>query len=99
MVNDTNPLVSFLSNLGALLWCASCTICFFTAYSIQSKYRKKDFDFLLYSGIFSLILLFDDFFMVHDYLIYFWILQFAHLKVKISSGFWIVKAIPYQAWV
>lgn len=72
---------------------------FFAAYSIQSKYRKKDFDFLLYSGIFSLILLFDDFFMVHDYLICFWILQFAHLKVKISSGFWIVKAIPYQAWV
>jgi hypothetical protein len=63
-----NPFTGFVSNLGILLWCSAGAICLFTAIiTWPSGYYNADW-FLLLSGLLSLVLLFDDFFMFHEYI-------------------------------
>lgn len=70
MITNSNPFVGVVSNLGILLWCTTSSICFFSG-SIIYNIDKKSALFLIFSGVFSTILLFDDFFMIHDYAIYY----------------------------
>jgi len=68
LLSDSHPLKGFLSNAGVLIWCAAAAICFFVS-MIHSKHGdKKVALFFLFSGLFTTVLLFDDFFMFHDYL-------------------------------
>ena len=59
--------LGFLSNIGALLWCATATICLFTyflfGYTGRDNHEKM---FWLISGLFNGLLLFDDFFLLHE---------------------------------
>jgi len=65
-----------ISNLGALIWCAAASICLFcAALSRQSaakrstpkqSFNKRWDSFLLYSGLMTLMLLADDFFLLHE---------------------------------
>lgn len=66
---DYHPLVGVVSNLGVLLWCAAAAICLFSYYFLRRFGQNNDTSFLLYSGLLTVLLLFDDFFMLHEELI------------------------------
>ncbi len=65
-----DPLTGAISNLGALVWCGTAGICFFTRAILP---RTQDHDamraFLFWSGLITSVLLIDDFFLLHDALI------------------------------
>lgn len=67
-IGDIHPLAGMLSSLGNLLWGASFFISLFTALTLRLSIDKKDFLFLITSALLSGYLLFDDFFMFHDFL-------------------------------
>ena len=67
-VANVPPYTGLISNLGVFIWCYSFAISFFT-YKILSDNTgipKLVVDFFLFSSGISLILLLDDFFMLHD---------------------------------
>ncbi|RKZ47833.1 MAG: hypothetical protein DRQ48_05650 [Gammaproteobacteria bacterium] len=57
---------SFISDLGALLWCVAATVCFYTALILRNHQTKEVRQFLLYSATLTCYLLFDDFFRIHE---------------------------------
>ncbi|MGB6647734.1 MAG: hypothetical protein WBG01_04260, partial [Bacteroidota bacterium] len=60
--------VGSISNLGILLWCATATICFFTAALIgKSEEASKTRSFLLFGGLLTTLLCLDDLFMLHEF--------------------------------
>ena len=74
-VAEIHPLNGVISNVGILLWCASVSICLFS-YTILEKVNhkhtansKKKIDFLLHSGLITLMLMLDDFFLLHEYIL------------------------------
>ncbi|MEE9361064.1 MAG: hypothetical protein V3U92_00535 [Cellulophaga sp.] len=67
---QSHPLTGIISNLGALLWCITSSICFYTGFYLKEQTTNKKALFLIYSGLFSFVLLIDDFFMFHDFLFY-----------------------------
>jgi hypothetical protein len=59
--------IGLYSNLGILLWCAATTLCLFTSFLLRPKIKEKETSsFLFFFGIFTGLLLVDDFFMVHE---------------------------------
>lgn len=59
--------IGFLSYLGIMLWSSATTICLFGAFLLKYGKRNRQFtDFLLFSGILSLILTLDDAFLMHE---------------------------------
>ena len=65
---NSRPFVGMISNIGIMFWCFTAAICLFTATvfkDINVKYTK----FYVFSGLLTLILMFDDLFMVHDKLL------------------------------
>ncbi|HFQ62016.1 MAG TPA: oxidase [Epsilonproteobacteria bacterium] len=63
---DESSFLGFLSSIGTWLWVSATAIAFFGFMTVQSSktYRHRELLFLL--GVFSLLLAFDDFFMIHD---------------------------------
>ena len=57
---------SFISDLGALLWCVAASVCFYTALILRNHQTKEVRQFLLYSALLTSYLLVDDFFRIHD---------------------------------
>jgi hypothetical protein len=56
-----------ISNLGVLLWCSSATICLLSSAIVRRKTGGAELSmFLLFSGLLTSGLLFDDFFLVHE---------------------------------
>ena len=66
---EVNPLIGVISNLGVLLWCSTACICFFAFFLLKNHSSATYALFLLTSGILSTILLVDDLFMIHEYLV------------------------------
>ena len=65
-----HPLSGILSNLGVLIWCATCAICLFAGIKINSvKNNYSNGGFLVYAGILTFLLLIDDFFLLHDHML------------------------------
>ncbi|WP_242916576.1 hypothetical protein [Pontibacter liquoris] len=58
-----------LSNIGILLWCAAASCCLFSAWLLNVANIKRNRLFLFCAGLLSAILLFDDFFMLHELVI------------------------------
>jgi hypothetical protein len=56
---------ALLSNVGILLWCASATLCLFTATAVRGGARR----FYVGFGVLALLLLADDFFMLHEWIV------------------------------
>ncbi|MDZ7808031.1 MAG: hypothetical protein U5K71_13075 [Gracilimonas sp.] len=73
---DSHPFVGVVSNLGALLWCTAATVCIFSYLILRNQLSGKKSSFLLWSGLLTAMLLFDDLFMFHDYL------AIAHLNIE-----------------
>lgn len=72
-----------ISNVGILLWCALCSVCFFNSVMLKkltngSVWRR----FFLYSGILTFILLFDDLFQFHRILYP----RFLHVSMALTSA-------------
>ena len=63
---NAHPLVGVISNIGILFWCSTAAICFFASVILYSKKQKSDAIFLFFSGLLTLLLLFDDLFMFHE---------------------------------
>jgi hypothetical protein len=61
------PYVGIISNLGILFWCSACAVLFYSALVTHTKKGPaKEVYFLFFSGLLSLLLLLDDFFLMHD---------------------------------
>lgn len=67
-IAGTHPLAGFISNIGILLWCATATVCLCAAYVASRVGHARAARFLMYSGLFTAVLLIDDFFLVHEQL-------------------------------
>ena len=66
-ITNGHPLYGFVSNLGAILWSASAAFCLFAYALLRSDSRvRHEVRFFITGGLISLILLIDDFFMLHD---------------------------------
>ena len=64
---ETSPFVGVISNLGALLWAASATVCLFSWSIMRSTQGKTAFArFVLFFGLMTVILLLDDLFLFHE---------------------------------
>ncbi len=61
------PHLGLLSNLGALVWCATAAVCAFTALRLaQRGDARRESLFLFVAAAFTGVLLFDDLFMLHE---------------------------------
>ncbi|MDJ1180304.1 hypothetical protein PJF56_15675 [Roseofilum sp. BLCC_M91] len=58
--------IGIISNIGILMWCASTSICFFTFAITRNHSTPMMSSFLLGSGAINCLLLFDDFFLLHE---------------------------------
>ena len=55
------------SSVGVLFWCSSAAICLFSACVLYSRSNKKELaTFVLCSGLFTTLLVLDDFFLLHE---------------------------------
>ena len=66
VIAKIHPLSGALSSLGILLWCATASICLFSAVALRSVVSSDIYRFLLASALLSMYLLFDDLFMFHE---------------------------------
>jgi hypothetical protein len=60
------PYIGLLSNIGAILWAAGLGACLLTAIKAKEKETRTLFGYL---GLLTFVLLIDDLFMVHEYII------------------------------
>lgn len=72
-ITDPSQVVGFdsyiglLNNLGVVLWASTMAICIFTFLTLRRRAGNEDISkFVLFSGIFTLILLLDDLFVIHE---------------------------------
>lgn len=68
LIYNAHPFTGFISNIGVLLWCSAACISLFTGFLFIRLRDNNRGLFFIFSGIFSTILLIDDFFMFHDYI-------------------------------
>ncbi len=61
-----NPFLGVMSNFGVLLWAFSVAICFFVAILFMKRDSKEIGLFLLCSSMITLMLLVDDFCLLHE---------------------------------
>ena len=66
-VANIHPFIGIVSNMGVILWTSASVLCFFCgALILKDPDRKKLAHFLIYSGVVTLLLMLDDFFMLHE---------------------------------
>lgn len=59
--------LGFFSYIGILFWCAAAVVCFFSRAIIPDEQATKRIrSFLLYSGLITALLMFDDLFLLHE---------------------------------
>ncbi len=61
-----NPFCGGLSNFGVLLWCSTAAVCLFCATCLPAEGKLEARHFLFYSGVITLMLMIDDFFLFHE---------------------------------
>jgi len=66
-IMDTPFYLGFFSYIGILFWCGAAMYCFFTHLLLpKTDANKRSISFLLYSGLISTMLMFDDLFLLHE---------------------------------
>ena len=61
------PYIGIISNIGILMWCATCTILLYSSLICRIKNRPpRETNFLFFSGLLSIFLMIDDLFLMHD---------------------------------
>ncbi len=58
--------LGFFSNVGIIIWSAAMTICFYCAFSMPSVADNHNREFLLASGVITLLMALDDLFQLHE---------------------------------
>jgi hypothetical protein len=58
--------LGLFSNLGVVLWTAAAAICLFAGSELPGVTNRAARHFLLYAGLFTLLLMLDDLFMLHE---------------------------------
>jgi len=82
------PYVGFLSTVGVALWSATVAVCLLASWVTQGESSR----FLLWSGLISLLLGFDDAFQLHE------TLQWGGLiPEKVTSGVYVLLLLAYLA--
>lgn len=56
----------YLSNFGMVLWAAATTACLFSGLLLHISQRSRSSAFLIASGLLTLLVFVDDFFLIHD---------------------------------
>ncbi len=64
--SGASSFLGFLSNIGIWLWVSSASICFFTIMTSGPNLKKNHKELIFLTGILSIILAIDDFFLIHD---------------------------------
>lgn len=64
--NDSSSFLGFVSNIGIWLWIGSASICFFSVLTRGISGKKKIKELLFFTGMLSMLLAVDDFFLIHD---------------------------------
>ena len=67
-IAKVHPLTGVVSNVGIVLWCAAATVCLFSCHLLRQRGVHRAAGFLWWSGLITVGLLVDDFFMFHEYL-------------------------------
>jgi hypothetical protein len=83
-VANMHPVTGVLSNLGVLLWCSSAAICLFSGVVLHQALPTRRGWFLICSALLTLGLLFDDFFLFHDFLAQ----RYLSLSQEVIIVFW-----------
>ncbi len=65
-IAEVHPLKGVMSNIGILFWDATATICLFCGVVLWMRKSFAASKFLLWTGAITLVLLFDDFFEIHE---------------------------------
>jgi hypothetical protein len=66
-IMNTPFYLGFFSYMGILFWCAAAAICFFTRLLLPATVANHRIKlFLLYSGLVTSLLMFDDLFLLHE---------------------------------
>lgn len=79
-----SSFLGFISNVGTWLWVSSAAICFFGIANGGFFSQKKDRELLILTGLLSLTLAVDDFFMIHDRYIHQYICYTGYAIVAIA---------------
>jgi len=58
--------LGLFSNLGVVLWTAAAAICLFAGSGLTGEASRRARHFLLFAGFFTLVLMLDDLFMLHE---------------------------------
>lgn len=67
---DISPFYGLVSNLGILLWFGGAVISLFSALLLWRRDRSLQvIGFLIISGLFSMVLMLDDLFMLHEHVV------------------------------
>ncbi|MHC0064191.1 hypothetical protein ACWATR_15035 [Nostoc sp. UIC 10890] len=84
--------LGFFSNIGILFWCSSASICLFSYILLKKDIRAKEYSsFFLFSGILTSLLLFDDFFLIHEIVFP----NYLHLNEKIVYAGYIALILMF----
>lgn len=66
-IMGAHPFAGIISNIGVLFWCATAAICLFGWSILRYRLTMARFaTFLLFSGLFTILLMLDDFFQLHE---------------------------------
>lgn len=87
-ITEHSSFLGFLSNIGIWLWISSVAICFFVVLSRKAELGKEHLQLLILSGLLSLLLAVDDFFMIHDRYVNQYICYFVYI---VFAGFLLLK--------
>ena len=68
-ITGGHPFLGLVSSIGIVLWSFSVAICLFTYVLLKTGRKSGDIGrFIMLGGFISLVMLLDDFFMLHDYI-------------------------------
>ena len=67
---DVSPYIGMVSSVGVLLWCAATALFLFASSLVWKGASDGLAGFLLYFGLFSLLLTLDDLFLIHEEFVY-----------------------------
>jgi hypothetical protein len=66
-VMDAPFYLGFFSHFGILFWCGTAILCFYTRIILRNTSTNSEhLKFMLYSGLITSLLLFDDLFLLHE---------------------------------
>lgn len=63
---NVNPLIGIFSNTGVFFFFATAIICFYSSIAQKKLMNSELSQFLFYCGLLTLLLMLDDFFMLHE---------------------------------